>query len=62
MLVRNRNLTDQFGWNILCNDRAILTCDTTDKTGWDDYHTEYYGFVGYVSFEADNPSESFPEH
>lgn len=54
---RNRNLTDQFGWNILCNDRAILTCDTTDKTGWDDYHTEYYGFVGYVSFEADDPSK-----
>jgi|SRR5579871_19039 len=54
---RNRGLTDQFGWNILCNDRAILTCDTTDKTGWDDYHSEYYGFVGYVNFVSAEPSK-----
>jgi hypothetical protein len=54
---RNRPLTDQFGWNILCNDRAVLTCDTSDRTGWDDYHSEYYGFVGYVNFESADPAK-----
>jgi hypothetical protein len=54
---KNRKLTDQFGWNVLCNDRAILTCDTSDKTGWDDFHSEYYGFVGSVNFECADPSK-----
>lgn len=51
---RNTTLTDQYGWNVLCNDRAILFSDQSRKTGWETkLHTEHYGFVGYVSFVGD---------
>ncbi len=53
----NRDLTPFYGWTVLCNDRAIVTSDTTWKTGWDTkFHSEFYGFVGTVSFVAANPS------
>jgi hypothetical protein len=54
---RNRLLTDQYGWTILCNDRAIIISDRTFKTGWDTFHSEYYGFVGFASFMASDPAE-----
>lgn len=55
---RNALLTDQFGWTVLCNDRAIVVSDKTMKTGWDrKFHTEFYGFVGIVTFDADDPSK-----
>lgn len=55
---RNALLTDQFGWTVLCNDRAIVVSDKTMKTGWDTkFHTEFYGFVGIVTFDADDPSK-----
>ena len=51
---RNAAITDEYGWTILCNDRAILLQDRSYKTGWDTkFHTEFYGFVGYVSFTGD---------
>jgi hypothetical protein len=51
---RNRSITTQFGWTVLCNDRAILIADTSDKVGWDTkFHTEFYGFVGQASFIGD---------
>jgi hypothetical protein len=46
----NASLTSEFGWTVLCNDRAILVADTSWKTGWDTFHTEFYGFVGIVEF------------
>ncbi len=53
----NRPLTQQFGWTVICNDRAIVVSDQTWKTGWDTkFHTEFYGFVGVVSFESESPS------
>lgn len=55
---RNIPLTDQFGWTVLCNDRAIVVSDQTWKTGWETkFHTEFYGFVGIVSFDADDPAK-----
>jgi hypothetical protein len=55
---RNTQLTDQFGWTILCNDRAIVVSDKSMKTGWDTrFHTEFYGFVGIVTFDADDPAK-----
>jgi DNA mismatch endonuclease Vsr len=55
---RNARLTDQFGWTVLCNDRAVVVSDKTLKTGWDTrFHTEFYGFVGVVSFDADDPAK-----
>lgn len=55
---KNRELTPSFGWTVLCNERAILTSDTSWKTGWDTkFHSEFYGFVGTVSFVSTNPSK-----
>lgn len=54
-LKRNSALTGEFGWTVLCNDRAILIADTSDRTGWDSYHTEFHGFVGHVSFVGPDP-------
>lgn len=55
---RNTRLTDQFGWTVLCNDRAVVVSDKTLKTGWDTrFHTEFYGFVGIVSFDAGDPAK-----
>jgi len=55
---RNAQLTDQFGWTVLCNDRAIVVSDKSMKTGWDTkFHTEFYGFVGIVTFDADDPAK-----
>jgi hypothetical protein len=54
---RNRTITDQYGWTVLCNDRAIIITDRSSKTGWDRFHTEFYGFVGFVSFQAADPGK-----
>lgn len=55
---QNALLTDQFGWTVLCNDRAIVVSDKTMRTGWDTkFHTEFYGFVGTVTFDANDPSK-----
>lgn len=53
---RNKEIVPQYGWNILCNDRAILIADTSDKTGWESFHTEFYGFTGFVRFVSADPS------
>jgi hypothetical protein len=54
----NRALTAEFGWTVLCNDRAILLADTTSATGWDGkFHSEFYGSVGIVRFVASDPAK-----
>lgn len=54
---QNRRLTAQYGWTILCNDRAVVMSDKTHHTGWDvqKFHSDFYGFVGYVNFVSQNP-------
>jgi Histidine kinase-, DNA gyrase B-, and HSP90-like ATPase len=54
---QNRRLTTQYGWTILCNDRAVIMSDRSHKTGWDitKFHSDFYGFVGYVNFVCQNP-------
>lgn len=54
---QNRRLTTQYGWTILCNDRAVIMSDKTVKTGWDvtKFHSDFYGFVGYVNFVSRDP-------
>lgn len=55
----NKELSGEFGWTVLCNDRAVLISDRTDKTGWDSqWHTEFNGFVGIVNFTG--PSNLLP--
>ncbi|WP_079228833.1 ATP-binding protein [Pseudomonas putida] len=53
----NSQLTGEYGWNIYCNERAVLISDKSWKTGWlTKFHTEFYGFVGHVSFICKDPS------
>jgi Histidine kinase-, DNA gyrase B-, and HSP90-like ATPase len=54
---QNRRLTPQYGWTILCNDRAVVMSDRSHKTGWDvqKFHSDFYGFVGYVNFVCQDP-------
>jgi hypothetical protein len=54
----NRALTPEFGWTVLCNDRVILVANTAPDTGWEGkFHSEFYGFVGTVSFVASDPGK-----
>lgn len=47
----NDNLTGEYGWTIMCNDRPIIMRNQSNTTGWDGkLHSEHYGFVGYVKF------------
>jgi hypothetical protein len=56
---QNRRLTPQYGWTVLCNDRAVLLSDKTNKTGWEitKFHSDFYGFVGYVNFVSEDPKK-----
>ncbi|WP_087721568.1 ATP-binding protein [Pandoraea sp. PE-S2T-3] len=50
----NSQITDEFGWTIFCNDRAVISHDRSAKTGWfAKFHSEFYGFVGEVNFVGD---------
>ncbi|MCH8039502.1 MAG: ATP-binding protein [Nitrospinae bacterium] len=49
-----------YGWYVVCNDRVVITADKTSVTVWGRdqlpaWHNQYYGFVGVVRFDADNP-------
>lgn len=53
----NALLTEEYGWTVLCNDRAVVMSDRSVKTGWDTkFHTEFYGFVGVINFVSSTPS------
>jgi Histidine kinase-, DNA gyrase B-, and HSP90-like ATPase len=54
---KNKEITQEFGWTVICNDRVILMADTSLKTGWETgFHTEFYGFAGIASFVSSNPA------
>jgi hypothetical protein len=49
-------LTDEFGWYFVCNDRIVQIATHTPALGWKTrWHQEYYGFVGWVYFVAEDP-------
>jgi hypothetical protein len=53
----NAQITNEYGWTVICNDRVILMADRSLKTGWETgFHTEFYGFAGIASFEATDPA------
>ena len=54
--------TEEAGWTVICNDRAVLYCDRTELTGWGEagiprYHTQFIAVSGIVEFKSDNPGE-----
>jgi hypothetical protein len=53
---------DVYGWYVVCNDRVVVTADKTSLTGWGvgtvpSWHFQYFGFLGVVRFESDDPSK-----
>jgi hypothetical protein len=52
---RITDLTDQYGWYFVCNDRIIRIATHEPDLGWTaNWHQEYYGFVGWVRFVSEN--------
>ena len=51
--------TEEAGWNILCNGRAVVRANKDDLTGWGfdiaSFQPKYRSFVGLASFESDQP-------
>jgi len=48
---RDTELTDQYGWYFVCNDRIIRVAARESDIGFTaSWHQEYYGFVGWVRF------------
>jgi hypothetical protein len=50
-------LTKEYGWYVVCNDRIILVADKTKITGWTtSWHNEYHGFLGWAYYVSEDPS------
>ena len=54
--------TEDAGWTVICNDRAVLFCDRTELTGWGEagiprYHTQFIAISGIVEFRCDDPAQ-----
>ncbi|MBF0334407.1 MAG: ATP-binding protein [Alphaproteobacteria bacterium] len=53
--VKNGDITREFGWYVVCNDRIVLIADLSPKVGWSRvWHSEYNGFIGWVHFISDD--------
>jgi len=53
---------DESGWNVICNDRVVLTHDTGHLTGWGlggvpSFHNQFIAISGTVRFTADDASK-----
>lgn len=54
---RIAELTEEYGWYIVCNDRIILAADKSKTTGWTtSWHNEYHGFLGWAYYVSEDPS------
>ncbi|MBS4050627.1 MAG: ATP-binding protein [Methylomonas sp.] len=54
---KNPRTSDEAGWTIICNDRAVLYCDKSQVTGWGRatvprYHTQFISIGGVVEFRS----------
>jgi hypothetical protein len=54
--------SDRTGWTIICNDRVIVYCDKTEKTGWGigrtpKYHPQFNAISGVVIFESNDANK-----
>jgi hypothetical protein len=53
-------LTSQYGWYFVCNDRVVRVASHEVELGWStNWHQEYYGFLGWVHF-VDSDVVSLP--
>ena len=54
--------SEDAGWTVVCNDRAVLFCDRSELTGWGEtgvprYHTQFIAVSGVVEFRCDDPAK-----
>ena len=52
--------SEEAGWTVVCNDRAVLYCDRSEVTGWGEanvprYHTQFIAISGIVEFTSEDP-------
>lgn len=57
-----RYSSEDAGWTIICNDRAVLDCDRTELTGWGEagvprYHTQFIAISGIVEFQSNDTAK-----
>lgn len=57
-----RNSTEEAGWTIICNDRAVVYRDRSELTGWGEagvprYHTQFIAISGIVEFKCKDPGK-----
>lgn len=50
------------GWTVICNDRVVLSHDTTHRTGWGEagvpgYHSQFVALAGAVEFISNDASK-----
>ena len=60
--IEDRYSSEDAGWTIICNDRAVLSCDKTELTGWGEaevprYHTQFIAIAGTVEFKSNDPEK-----
>lgn len=60
--VEKQRSTEEAGWTVICNDRAVLHCDRSELTGWGvsgvpRYHTQFIAISGIAEFRCDDPAE-----
>lgn len=60
--VEKRYSSEDAGWTILCNDRAVVYNDRSELTGWGEagvprYHTQFIAISGIVEFKAADASK-----
>ena len=60
--VEKQRSTEDAGWTVICNDRAVLHCDRSELTGWGvsgvpRYHTQFIAISGIAEFRCDDPAE-----
>jgi hypothetical protein len=56
----NKRSSDDAGWTILCNERAVVYNDKGFLTGWGEtpvpqYHTQFIAIAGVVEFRSNDP-------
>ena len=56
------NSSQNAGWTVICNDRAVLFHDKSELTGWGDagvprYHTQFIAVSGVVEFKCEDPEK-----
>ncbi|CAI7997052.1 hypothetical protein GBAR_LOCUS2033 [Geodia barretti] len=54
--------SENAGWTVVCNDRAVLFCDRSELTGWGEtgvprFHNQFIAVSGMVEFRCEDPAK-----